>query len=75
LTVITHFLHRSSLFQEDTEDFNPVATILELVQYINNMCVLGQQIENSHNLLIHSNLTFVELVSKLWRSNKGSHEG
>lgn len=56
----------SSLFQEDTEDFNPVATILELVKYINNMCVLGQQIENSHNLLIHSNLTFVELVASLF---------
>ena len=58
------FFHRSSLFHEETEEFEGVVTLLELVRYISDICVLGQQMDDSHNLLIHINLNFMELVSR-----------
>ncbi|VDI37277.1 centromere protein I [Mytilus galloprovincialis] len=56
----------SSLFHEETEEFEGVVTLLELVRYISDMCVLGQQMDDSHNLLIHINLNFMELVASLF---------
>ncbi|OPL32749.1 hypothetical protein AM593_10638, partial [Mytilus galloprovincialis] len=56
----------SSLFHEETEEFEGVVTLLELVRYISDICVLGQQMDDSHNLLIHINLNFMELVASLF---------
>lgn len=55
-----------SLIVEEVDTFEPLQTIIELVNFVDRICVVGLELEKDNILLFHFIMDFFELVWNIY---------